>query len=278
MQTIEQILEQDTEPLPDGQAGRTLKDGVAPDRRVSIEDPEMRHGRKSKRNLFSGYKEHLLSDLDSQVIREVVVRPANEPEFHAIDYIQEEVQKGEGLGEFYIDLGYAAHEKIQQWIQEGVNVVVRPWAEQARGLFGKSEFTLDFKNKTVTCPAGVQIELRLGKQVYFPVSQCDACPLRSQCTTAKPGGATGRSLRIREDEEFQAARRAAMKTPQGRAELRQRSAIEHRISHQVAQRGRKARYLGTRKNQYDGRRHAAVLNLQLADRYYEQAQESAKAA
>jgi hypothetical protein len=51
-----------------------------------------------------------------------------------------------------------------------------------------------------------------------------------------------------------------MKTQRGRASLRKRTAISHQLAHQ----GRRARYKGLRKNQFDGRRHAAVSNLQVA--------------
>ena len=44
----------------------------------------MRHGRKSRSQTFNGFKEHVLLDLDSNITREVVVRPANEPEYAAV--------------------------------------------------------------------------------------------------------------------------------------------------------------------------------------------------
>ena len=43
----------------------TLRQGVAADRRISVEDAEMRHGRKSRSLLVDGYKRHVLRDLDS---------------------------------------------------------------------------------------------------------------------------------------------------------------------------------------------------------------------
>lgn len=76
-----------------------------------------------------------------------------------------------------------------------------------------------------------------GRATQFPASACDACAVRVQCTKAKLG---------------------------------QRTAVEHAISHQVAHQGRRARYKGLRKNQFDGRRHAAVSNLQVAARYAEE--------
>ena len=107
-----------------------------------------------------------------------------------------------------------------------------------------------------------------GKQVQFPAVACDACALRAQCTKAAHG--QGRSLGIREDEQFQQKLRAKMKTQRGRASLRKRTAVEHTIAHQLVHQGRRARYKGLRKNQFDGRRHAAVSNLQVAARYEEE--------
>ena len=60
MDTIDQIVTQDTEPDPEGgPGGRRIKPHVAPDRRISIEDADMRHGRKSRAKTFNGFKEHL---------------------------------------------------------------------------------------------------------------------------------------------------------------------------------------------------------------------------
>ncbi len=48
-----------------------LAEQVAPNRRISVEDEEMRHGRKSKNQRFNGYKRHVLRDLDSGLVRVV---------------------------------------------------------------------------------------------------------------------------------------------------------------------------------------------------------------
>ena len=60
-----QVRDQDidlTGPAP------ALRRGVARDRRISVEDAEMRHGRKSRSVLFDGYKRHVLRDLDTGLI------------------------------------------------------------------------------------------------------------------------------------------------------------------------------------------------------------------
>src|SRR5712671_5714367 len=76
LETIEQIVAQDTEPdLEGGPGARRIKKHVAPDRRISIEDADMRHGRKSSAKTFHGFKEPIALALDSTVTREVVVCP-----------------------------------------------------------------------------------------------------------------------------------------------------------------------------------------------------------
>ena len=57
-----------------------LRRGVAPDRRISVEDAQMRHGRKTRSVLFDGYKRHVLRDLDTGLVPAVGITPANVPE------------------------------------------------------------------------------------------------------------------------------------------------------------------------------------------------------
>lgn len=64
-----------------------LRQGVASDRRISIEDAEMRHGRKSRSQLVNGYKRHVLRDLDSGLVPAVGLTPANAPEASLTDAI-----------------------------------------------------------------------------------------------------------------------------------------------------------------------------------------------
>jgi hypothetical protein len=88
--------------------------------------------------------------------------------------------------------------------------------------------------------------------------------LRTKCTTAASGN--GRTVTIADDELLQHKLRKLMSTPSGRERLRERVAIEHRLAHLGRRQGRRARYRGTRKNLFDVRRAAAVLNLEVLDR------------
>src|SRR5207244_7432044 len=62
---LARILAQDIER---SEAGPSLRQGVAPDRLISVHDPEMRHGRKSSSHRFNGHKAQVAVDTDSQLI------------------------------------------------------------------------------------------------------------------------------------------------------------------------------------------------------------------
>ena len=76
--TARQVVAQDVVVAAD--APPSLRRGVAPERRISIEDREMRHGRKSRSVRINGYKRHVVADLDTALIVAVGVTPANAPE------------------------------------------------------------------------------------------------------------------------------------------------------------------------------------------------------
>src|SRR5262249_57315959 len=98
MATITQMLAQDTEPAPaGGPGGRRLQKDVAPDRRISIADTDIRPGRKSRAQTCNGFTEPFAVALESQGTREVVVRPAHEPEHEAVELLAEELEKAPGL-------------------------------------------------------------------------------------------------------------------------------------------------------------------------------------
>ena len=69
--------EQDSSSL-EGPGGPRLRRGVAKDRVLSVIDPEMRVGHKSKRQSWAGYKVHVVEEPHSELITSVEVRPANE--------------------------------------------------------------------------------------------------------------------------------------------------------------------------------------------------------
>lgn len=258
---ITQVHAQDLETKKDGSV--SIREGVAPDRRISVEDAEMRHGRKSRSKRFNGYKEHIARDLDSRAIVACAVTPANRPEEEGAAPIAEDIQRqGLHLVELHIDRAYVNSPVVASVIESGGNVFAKPWGVRARSpeLFSKRDFTIDLRAQTVTCPAGEVEPFELGDTVAFDPEACGPCALRAKCTQAASG--RGRTVSIAEDEPLQAKFRKLQQTPKGRRTLRERTAVEHSLARISARKGSRARYLGTRKNEFDLRRAAAIQNLE----------------
>ena len=266
LDTLEQLKKQDLEPDPNSPGGgQRIRRGVAKDRRVSITDKEMRHGRKNKNKPFAGYKRHIATDLDTQLIHAVAVTPANVVEHVAAEPLKLAIETlGFTVGELYIDRGYLSSPVVQQMLSTSGDVICRPWAFTKPGVFSKLDFHFNLRDSKVTCPAGIEMPFIEGKQVHFPPELCTVCPLRSDCTTAKPG--RGRALALAEDERFQEKLRRGLRSQAGRARLRRRAGVEHRLAHLARRTGVHARYRGVRKNEFAMRRASAVLNLEVLSR------------
>jgi Transposase DDE domain/Transposase domain (DUF772) len=240
-----------------------LRRGVARDRRISVEDSQMRHGRKSRSVLFDGYKRHVMRDLDTGLVPAVGITPANAPEASVTGDIEADLQAaGRELAELHIDRAYLASALVRD---RGPDLAIYCKAWRVRntgGRFAKDQFTLDFDTSRLTCPAGVAMPFEPGRTVRFPADTCAACPLRARCTTSSHG----RSVAIHPDEALLAELRHRQQDPDGRAKLRERVAVEHALAHVGHWQGRRARYLGTRKNLFDLRRVAVVHNLHIIAR------------
>ena len=105
LQTAQQIKAQDVEVTKTGTA--TLRKGVAKERRISIEDAQMQHGRKSRSVRVDGYKRHVVHDLDSGLVRAVGITPANAPEASVTEAIKTDLAAQQALlAELHIDRAY----------------------------------------------------------------------------------------------------------------------------------------------------------------------------
>ena len=69
-------------------------------------------------------------------------------------------------------------------------------------------------------------------------------------------------FQIHENEDMLAHFRDEQASRKGRLQYRERTVVEHRLGRVEAIQGPKAHYKGTRKNELDVRRAAAVANLQ----------------
>lgn len=265
IEALTRVREQDLERTDDGRV--RIRHGVAPDRRISIEDAEMRHGRKSKSKRFDGYKEHIARDLDLPIIVAAFVTPANRPEEEGAVPIQNDIERqGFAIAELHIDRAYVNSPTVDDVAQAGGRIFAKPWAIRANrpGIFTKRDFKIDMRANTITCPAGEVEPFEPGSTVEFDPEACGACLRRASCTNAASG--SGRTVSIAQDEARQKQFRRLQQSSAGRERLRERTQVEHALAHIAARKGDHARYVGARKNLFDLRRAAAIQNLEAAQR------------
>jgi hypothetical protein len=251
MAVAAQVVRQDVEHDSAGQP--QLRQDVAKDRRISVEDGEMRHGRKTASQLVDGYKRHVGRDLDSRLVRAVGLTAANAPEASVTPAIAEDLARQPvHVVEAPIDRAYLVRERAAD-----LTIYCKAWPVRNGAYFAKTAFTLDWEQGLLRCPAGVTMPFTPGTTVQFPAQTCAACPLREQCTRSSQG----RSVTIHPDEALLAELRERQQTPAGRAALRARVAVEHALARVGQWQGDRARYRGLRKNLFDLRRMAVVHNL-----------------
>lgn len=244
------------------EARPALRKGVAKDRRISVEDAEMRHGRKSQSQKIDGYKRHILRDLDSGMVRAVGLTSANAPEASVTDDLLADLEhQNAHLSEIHIDRAYLSSNLVRERETE-LAIYCKAWPVRNGDRFPKTAFELDWEQSTIRCPGGCTIPFSPGGTVHFPAETCQTCPLRIQCTTSSHG----RSVSIHPDERLMFELRQRQLTTAGRRKLRERVAVEHSLAHIGTWQGRRARYLGQRKNLLDLRRTAVVHNLHVLNR------------
>ena len=284
-QLLATVLGQDLEPRDDGRFAIAHK--VAPDRVISTVDPEARHGRKTAARSFDGYKGHLATDPDSEIITNTEVSAGNsgdaamaealisdllgEPEH--VDTVETVKAGMDGHGEdredredgacVYGDNAYgtgAFHDRLER-AGIGDRCKTQP-PTAAGGLFGKDRFAIDLDNAAVTCPAGHTAPLRPAKpgRIASFGAGCASCPLAAQCTKS----AKGRTVYVGPYEEQLTRARAAQRDPQWMADYRAtRPKVERKIAHLMRRKhgGRRARMRGTTKIAADFNLLAAAHNL-----------------
>jgi transposase len=250
-----QVVTQDVEQATGGQP--RLRQGVAVDRRISVEDAEMRHGRKTASQLVDGFKRHVGRDLDSRLVRVVGLTAANVPEASVTPALAADLAHQPGcLSELHIDRAYLASHLVRERPAH-LAIYCKAWPVRNGDRFAKTAFTLDWAAGRLHCPAGASVPFALGTTVRFPAPLCRSCLLQERCTRS----AHGRSVHIHPDERLLAELRARQLTVAGRAALRERVGVEHTLARIGQWQGDRARYRGVRKNLFDLRRMAVVSNL-----------------
>lgn len=262
-----ELLAQDIEEHPEDGGEPKIRQGTAPDRVVSTTDPEMRHGRKSHAQPFTGFKATVVADTEDGVILATDVRAGNvaDRQDAAALVASAAERSGQRLDEVLGDTAYGDLETRDEIEHLGAEVVAKAVPGTRAGKFAASDFEVDPQRGVARCPAGVESTYRhrLGGHdarygYHWAATDCAACRLRSQCTSAR---ARGRTVTVTENSTRLWRLREQQKTEAFRTRYRKRVVVEQRIARLVQLGIRQAKYLGTAKVELQVALAATVANL-----------------
>lgn len=269
-----QLLLQDVERKDDGAA---IKDGVSPDRIISVHDPVIRHGHKSSSVLFDGDKAAIAVDTDNQLFTAADVIAGNAPDKTGSLNLVEQSEENTDcpVDESMGDCAYGDGATRQTFVDAGRTLIAKVPGRPDKAHFPKEDFKIDIEAGTCTCPAGqvAQVKRRLKSHPAGQSSRlrpgsfvfdnliCGVCSLRSECVAGKKG--KGRTVSLHPQEALlQQARTFQHSEAFGEYRIR-RQVAEHRLARLVQLGIRKARYFGRVKTRFQLLIAATVANLTL---------------
>ena len=271
---LERLLLQDIERRGEG---ARLKQGVSPDRVVSVHDPQMRHGRKSERRRFDGHKAHVAVDPESQLIAAAEVLAGNAPDHEgALQLVEQAEANAEAMVEETVgDCAYGDGGTRQTFATAGRNLVAKVATRRGGTQFPKEDFRIDLESMSCTCPSGQEtrkvVSISSGdrygapgvplRAFRFDAAVCDLCPLRPECMRARPG--KGRLVMIHPHETLLQEARAFQQSEAFAPYRKLRQAAEHRLARLIQLGVRQARYFGRTKTLFQLLMAATVANLTL---------------
>jgi hypothetical protein len=233
---LERIIDQDVDDTPADGAGPATRQGVAADRVISVVDPDMGHGRKSPSKRVDGYKAHVLTDHDNELILGVATTAANCPDGpEAAGLVSAARQAGVPVSEVLGDTAYGDGDTRISVEAAGAKVTAKTQPPPATGKFTKIDFVIDPEALSATCPAGhTSTTAGWGKDhkgrrirvIRFGPDLCSGCQMRAQCTTSP----AGRVVTLNFHEARLQAARAEQARPATRRKLRRRSLVERKLA------------------------------------------------
>ena len=246
-----------------------IGEGTAPDRIISVTDPEMRHGHKSKAHRFDGFKTAVATEAESELILDLAELAASRGDGdHLLPTVQRvEEYAGVTVERVIGDGAYPTGPNLAACATHAPAPIdlVAPLAAAADPVVDKSAFHIDLSAQTATCPAGHTVTGTLarrdgqpGLQFQFARAVCQACPLFARCVHSQ---VAGRTVRTDQYESYRQTLRDRQRTPEFKTLYRRRSRVERKQAELVRHGLRRMRYLGAEKRQLQRLWTGAVVNL-----------------
>ncbi len=248
------VAGQDVEPS-DGPGRWRIAQRRAPDRAISTVDPETRHVHKTRHAYRARYKAHVAVEPDTGLVTDCELTAGNVGDAEAAPGLL----AGEPAGtEVLGDSAYRTGELRDHLQRREMTAVIKPppLRPAVEGGYTLDDFAIADTAGTVTCPAGITVQITARRRARFG-RHCNACPLRSRCTTA----ARGRVIVLHPHHALLAAARTVATTDAfGDTYRRHRPMVERSIAWLVRGTSRRLRYPGTDRNRLWLSHRVAAVN------------------
>ena len=246
---------QDVEP-GDTEGTWRIAQRTAPDRIVSVHDPESRHVHKTDHNYRDGFKAHVAVEPETGLVTACDLTAGNVGDGQAAPALL--AHEHPGL-EILADSAYGSGACRAHLLAARHLAVIKPIPLRATvpGGFSIDDFAIDVASRSATCPAGHTVPITDSGSAKFG-SRCDECSLRSRCTTAR----NGRDLKVhRHHGLLAAARRQAETETFQRTYTQWRPMVERSLAWLVRKGNRRVAYRGIDRNRIWLSHRVAAIDL-----------------
>jgi len=267
---IEDIVTHDVEFSEAGEVCG-LRQQPGGDRRISITDPDMRHGRKSASQLITGFKAQIVSSLLYGFILIVEVIAANRADGEELPELVGEAQSlGHEPAWWGGDHAYGTLANHRHFRDNDCGELIARMARPCNGgRFTKDMFDYDFDEHVLTCPAGQTatkprfktVRGQIGRMFKFSPEQCGGCPHREQCVSPQAASQRRSVFIVDDDERLIRDHLQQRETPAFRDRLAKRIRVEHAIAGFAQCGGKQAQRFGMDNVSFDARLSAITYNL-----------------
>lgn len=228
---------------------------------MSLVDKDARHGAKSDKKKFTGYKVNSIMSEDG-FIKNINATQGNSYDGDIlIPLIDEMIEHGFNASEVVGDTAYGEVDNRNKLLLKGITVVAPFKKETNKGVFPQSKFTIE--EHGVICPAGCRTMVwNHNKKTetitfYFNKNDCGNCKLKEKCTVQKR-----RTITISQHYELLKRAREYNKTDHFKEDMKQRAHIEPKQGEMKRYHGlERAKYWGLPKMNIQATMSAIVVNV-----------------
>lgn len=258
---LRRVFEEQFE-VVEGEVHPTLK---RPPRSVhNPHDPDA-HFADKRKTKWMGYKVHVVETVDpsrpakvkgeagENFITEVLTTEAAQDEMAGLAKALEEEAEHHGVGPaaLYADAGYVTERTLSEAEKSGMELLGPTRPDPHPGPYNADAFSVDIEKRQAVCPQGNTStqwsrirDTYMGTEYYRIewASQCDSCPVQSQCTRSKSGR---RILVVGVRHDLVQERREEMRQADFTKKMYPRNGIEGTLSELVRGHGlRQTKYRG----------------------------------